>query len=102
MSEAKQPFNENDPFDAIADDARKHVGDAALATVTTPLYQTTDPHTSANALCSGLMVGVLGGLQSITSPEGHAELRAALIENFDFYFDTAREINGLPPMPPRS
>jgi hypothetical protein len=87
-------FDENDPADAIADTLRMHIGEAMLATVTSPAYMDANQEERMQGLLSGGMVGILGGLAALTVPGSEAEMRAVLLKYTPFWFDRGLEICG--------
>src|SRR5215217_3901191 len=100
MIEDRQPFDESDPFDAIAHATKSEIADAFLKALKHANTVHSDNQLRCEALITGLLVGACGCAASLTDVEKHGEIRAALIAMIPDCFDQAREIAGLEPLGP--
>lgn len=94
----QRTFDENNPFDAIAQMTKSAVTEAFLQSHRKARTISTDRATQIEALLSGLLVAACGCAMAMAQEDRHGELRAMLIAGIPDAFDSARDIAGLPPL----
>lgn len=95
-------FDPNDPFDSLAELAKREIADAGLRILDSPEYKRfADDYSSIQAVLAGVITGAIGiaMAQFEASDESHIELRAVIAAYLPQAFDQARSISGLPPLP---
>lgn len=93
------PFDPDRDVDAIADLARVECAKVASRVVESAAYHRASHADQANGFISGMMVGGLGAVVAILSPEADStEVRETLRQNFDYWFDVALTLNGRDPL----
>ncbi len=92
----RKKFDENDPFDAIAQMTKSIVAGAFGEALARAPKISSDEGIQYEALVVGLLVGACGSAMAMTKPEMHGELRAALLAHLPEAFDQAREVVDLP------
>ncbi len=99
----REPFDPNDPFDALAEVAKVETSTAALRIWESPACRAlrNAGDDEFGAILAGMLVGVCGTALSLsrTDDATHAMLRAAIVRAVPDAFDQARSIAGLSPLP---
>lgn len=99
-----QPFNPVDPFDIIADLARKELAHAGILLCDHPEYKSATVRRDfdlGGAVLAGALTAVCGIVMShyVETDEAHIYLRKMLAAYTPNAIDNARGILGLPPLP---
>ncbi|EKF17097.1 hypothetical protein [Nitratireductor pacificus] len=98
----RRPFDPQRPYDALADHARARMAYLGAELMADPRYarMQADPKEQYEALLIGILSGVAGVALAQIKPEGHADVRAALLALIPYAVDNARNILDLPPLEP--
>ncbi len=95
-------FDPNDPFDGLAELAKREVAEGGLRILNSPEYKRfANDYSSIQAVLAGVITGAIGIAMAQFEPsdESHIELRAVIAAYLPQAFDQARSISGLPPLP---
>lgn len=98
----RHAFDPNDPFDRLAELAKREIADAGLRILDSPEYKhCANNYSSIQAVLAGVITGAIGIAMAQFEPsdESHIELRAVIAAYLPQAFDQARSISGLPPLP---
>ncbi|MCV0379029.1 hypothetical protein [Nitratireductor sp.] len=96
----RQNSGSYEPYHALADHARVRMAYLGSELMQDRRYSalSTDQNSQFEALMIGLLSGVAGIAIAHIKPEGHGEVRAALLALIPFAMNNAREIMDLPPL----
>ena len=99
---ARAPFNPAEPFDALANLAKREVAHAGVLITQRPEYKAAEADGAdvGEAVMAGAMTAVCGIVMSHfeETDEAHAAILAAMAEYLPQALDQARSIMGLPPL----
>lgn len=100
MAETHIPFDTQDPFERLADEARKLIAEAGIEILALPEIRLTesDPAKTIAFLMAGVMTGACGIAlaQMEEDDEAHRHILEWIIEITPDMLDQARSIYGLP------
>ncbi|MEO3386051.1 hypothetical protein [Mesorhizobium sp. CAU 1741] len=100
---ARPAFNPAEPFDAVANLAKREVAHAGVLITQRPEYKAAeaDDVDVGEAVMAGALTAVCGIVMSHfkESDEAHAAILAAMADYLPQAIDQARSILGLPPLP---
>jgi predicted Zn-dependent protease with MMP-like domain len=87
-----------DAVDAIAEEFRQGMLDLVLLVTEKPQYRAASSAERVEAHIAGLLSGLAESMVASMEPDGHAELRAVLLQYLPQYIDDARMRLGLSPL----
>lgn len=77
---APPPFDPSDPFDAMAESARRQVCEIAIEMMSAAVFRDLDPVRQVECLMGGMATGMIGVLFAHIVPEGRDEMMQAIID----------------------